>query len=132
MAVIGGGNSAIDAARTALRLGAEVTIFYRRDRQDMPAEEAEIAAAEAEGVRIEFRVGPIRVVREDGRVSGLELVRMELGADDSGRRSPRPIVGSEFHVWLGTQSSPRSARVRPRLLDRPWRSGPAWVAVRGR
>jgi NADPH-dependent glutamate synthase beta subunit-like oxidoreductase/formate hydrogenlyase subunit 6/NADH:ubiquinone oxidoreductase subunit I len=102
-AVIGGGNSAIDAARTAIRLGAEVTLFYRRERQEMPAQEAEVAAAEAEGVRIEYRVGPTRVLTQNGKVSGLELVRMELGEkDDSGRRSPTPIHGSEFQVEADT------------------------------
>jgi NADPH-dependent glutamate synthase beta subunit-like oxidoreductase/NAD-dependent dihydropyrimidine dehydrogenase PreA subunit len=103
VAVIGGGNSAIDAARTALRLGAEVTIFYRRERQDMPAQETEIASAEAEGIQIEYRVGPTRVLAQNGRVSGLELIRMELGEkDDSGRRKPRPIAGSEFQVEADT------------------------------
>jgi len=96
VAVIGGGNSAIDAARTALRLGAEeVSIFYRRERPDMPAQKAEIAAAEAEGVRIEFQVGPTRVVTQDGKVSGLELIHMEPGEeDDPGRKAPKPIAGS--------------------------------------
>ncbi|MGE5839167.1 MAG: FAD-dependent oxidoreductase, partial [Deltaproteobacteria bacterium] len=103
VAVIGGGNSAIDAARTAIRLGAEVTIFYRRERQDMPAQEAEIAAAEAEGVRIEYRVGPTRGLTQNGKVSGLELIRMELGEkDDSGRRRPIPILGSEFKAEADT------------------------------
>lgn len=103
VAVIGGGNSAIDAARTALRLGAEAIIFYRRERQDMPAQEAEIAAAEAEGVRIEFRVGPTRILTRDGKVSGLELIRMEPGEeDDSGRRRPIPILGSEFQAEADT------------------------------
>jgi NADPH-dependent glutamate synthase beta subunit-like oxidoreductase/NAD-dependent dihydropyrimidine dehydrogenase PreA subunit len=103
-AVIGGGNSAIDAARSAIRLGAEeVTIFYRRERQDMPAQEAEIAAAEAEGVRIEYRVGPTRVLTQNGKASGLELVRMELGEkDDSGRRRPIPVLGSEFQAEADT------------------------------
>jgi NADPH-dependent glutamate synthase beta subunit-like oxidoreductase/NAD-dependent dihydropyrimidine dehydrogenase PreA subunit len=100
VAVIGGGNSAMDAARSAIRFGAEeVTIFYRRDRQDMPAQEAEIIAAEAEGVRIEYRFGPTRVLTQNGKISGLELVRMDLGEkDESGRRSPKPIPGSEFRV----------------------------------
>jgi NADPH-dependent glutamate synthase beta subunit-like oxidoreductase/formate hydrogenlyase subunit 6/NADH:ubiquinone oxidoreductase subunit I len=103
VAVIGGGNSAIDAARTAIRLGADVTIFYRRDRQDMPAQEAEIVSAEAEGVWIEYRVGPTRVLAQNGRVSGLELIRMELGEeDDSGRRRPMPVAGSEFQVNADT------------------------------
>jgi NADPH-dependent glutamate synthase beta subunit-like oxidoreductase/formate hydrogenlyase subunit 6/NADH:ubiquinone oxidoreductase subunit I len=99
VAVVGGGNSAIDSARTALRLGAEVTMFYRRERHDMPAQEAEIAAAEAEGVRIEYRVGPTRVLTQGGKVSGIELIRMEPGEkDDSGRRRPMPIPGSEFRA----------------------------------
>ena len=102
-AVVGGGNSAVDAARTALRLGAEVTLFYRRERQDMPAQEAEIAAAEAEGVRIEFRVGPTRVLTQNGKVLGLELIRMEPGEKDaSGRKAPNPIAGSEFQVAVDT------------------------------
>jgi NADPH-dependent glutamate synthase beta subunit-like oxidoreductase/NAD-dependent dihydropyrimidine dehydrogenase PreA subunit len=103
VAIIGGGNSAIDAARTAIRFGAEVTVFYRRERQDMPAQEAEIAAAEAEGVRIEFQTGPTRVLTRDGKVSGLELIRMEPGEiDDSGRKTPKPIVGSGFRVVADT------------------------------
>lgn len=103
VAVIGGGNSAIDAARTALRMEADVTVFYRRERQDMPAQETEVAAAEAEGVRMEYRVGPTRVMTQDGRVSGLELIRMELGEkDNSGRRKPRPIAGSEFRTNVDT------------------------------
>jgi NADPH-dependent glutamate synthase beta subunit-like oxidoreductase/NAD-dependent dihydropyrimidine dehydrogenase PreA subunit len=103
VAVIGGGNSAIDAARTAVRLGAEVTIFYRRERQDMPAQEAEIVSAEAEGVWIEYRVGPARILSQNGRVSGLELIRMELGEeDDSGRRRPMPVAGSGFQVNVDT------------------------------
>jgi NADPH-dependent glutamate synthase beta subunit-like oxidoreductase/NAD-dependent dihydropyrimidine dehydrogenase PreA subunit len=111
VAVVGGGNSAIDAARTAIRLGAEVTIFYRRERQDIPAQEAEIAAAEAEGVRIEYRVGPTRVLTQNGKVSGLELIRMELGEkDDSGRRRPIPIHGSEFQAEADTLISATGQR----------------------
>jgi len=69
----------------------------------MPAQKAEIAAAEAEGVRIEFQVGPTRVVTQDGKVSGLELIRMEPGEeDDSGRKAPKPIAGSEFQVAADT------------------------------
>ena len=98
VAVIGGGNSAIDSARTALRLGADtVTIYYRRERKDMPAQEWEIAAAEAEGVRIEYLVAPTKIIAANGKVSGLELIRMKLGAfDRSGRKSPEPIQGSEY------------------------------------
>ncbi|MBW2591672.1 MAG: FAD-dependent oxidoreductase [Deltaproteobacteria bacterium] len=100
VAVIGGGNSAIDAARTAVRLGAEsVTIYYRRERRDMPALEAEIRAAEEEGVRIELLVSPENIVVEKGRVVGLELSRMALKQfDKSGRQRPEAIKGSVFGV----------------------------------
>ena len=99
--VVGGGNTAIDCARTALRLGAaEVRILYRRTRTEMPANEMEIVEAEHEGVKMDFLVAPVRVLRgEDGRVAGVECIRMELGEpDQSGRRSPKPIRGSEFRV----------------------------------
>ncbi|MCG3190912.1 MAG: Nitrate reductase [Thermoanaerobaculia bacterium] len=99
--VVGGGNTAIDCARTARRLGvAEVRILYRRTRAEMPANEMEIVEAEHEGVKLDFLVAPVRVVRgEDGRVNGIECIRMELGEpDQSGRRSPKPIRGSEFRL----------------------------------
>ncbi len=98
--VIGGGNSAVDAARTLLRLGAEqVRILYRRSRQEMPAIPEEIAAAEEEGIVLETLVAPLRVIGSDGRVTALECQRMELGEpDESGRRQPIPIAGSEFVV----------------------------------
>jgi NADH-quinone oxidoreductase subunit F len=97
VAVIGGGNSAIDAARTAFRLGAsEVHIVYRRTREDMPAQDLEIAEALEEGVQPHFLVNPVRVLG-NGHVEGLELIRQELGEfDDSARRRPDPISGSEF------------------------------------
>jgi len=100
VAVIGGGNSAIDSARTAIRLGADsVTVYYRRERKDMPAREPEIQAAEAEGVQIEYLVGPAQVVVKNQKVSGLELVRMRLGeVGPDGRRRPEPIPGSRFTV----------------------------------
>ena len=97
VAVIGGGNSAIDAARCAARLGADVTILYRRLRQDMPAAIEEIEAAEHEGIRIEYLVAPTKVVGSDGRVTGICCERMQLGDfDRSGRKRPVPISGSEF------------------------------------
>ena len=104
VAVIGGGNSAIDAARTALRLGAAaVTIYYRRERGDMPAQEAEIRAAEAEGVRIQYLVAPEKVLVKGGKVVGLRLSRMMLGEfDKGGRKVPHPIPGAEFEVELET------------------------------
>jgi NADH-quinone oxidoreductase subunit F len=98
VAVIGGGNSAIDAARTAIRLGAKkVTLYYRRERRDMPAQEWEIRAAEEEGVRIMYLVAPVRIITQYGKVIKLELTQMRLDKfDRSGRRQPKPILGSEF------------------------------------
>jgi NADH-quinone oxidoreductase subunit F len=99
IAVIGGGNVAIDASRSALRLGAkEATIIYRRTRDEMPASEEEIEEALLEGVKIEFLAAPIRIQRKNGAVE-LTCIRMELGAvDESGRRRPVPIVGNEFSL----------------------------------
>jgi NADH-quinone oxidoreductase subunit F len=97
VAVVGGGNSAIDAARTAVRLGADVTILYRRLRADMPAEEEEIAAAEHEGVKIEYLVAPTKIIGKDGKVSGITCQRMGLSDfDASGRKRPSAITGSDF------------------------------------
>jgi NADH-quinone oxidoreductase subunit F len=98
--VIGGGNSAIDAARAALRLGAdEVTIAYRRTRDEMPAFEEEIEAAEEEGVKIHYLAAPTRIIGDGDRITGLECIRNKLGdPDTSGRRRPVPIEGSEFII----------------------------------
>jgi formate dehydrogenase major subunit len=98
--VVGGGNTAIDCARTALRLGAdEVRILYRRTRTEMPANELEIVEAQHEGVGMDFLTAPVRVITQDGRLTALECIRMELGEPDaSGRRSPRPVRGTEFVV----------------------------------
>ena len=96
--VIGGGNTAIDCVRTLIRLGAdEVSIVYRRTRKEMPANMVEIEAAEHEGVNFTFLAAPTRVIGdEEGKVVGLEYLKMELGEPDaSGRRSPIPIEGSE-------------------------------------
>jgi NADH-quinone oxidoreductase subunit F len=100
--VVGGGNAAIDAARSALRLGSEdVTILYRRSRVEMPAAEAEVQAALDEGVKIDFLVAPTRVISADGRLSAVELIRMRLGEPDmTGRRLPIPVAGSEFTMEL--------------------------------
>ncbi|HQP35053.1 MAG TPA: molybdopterin-dependent oxidoreductase [Polyangiaceae bacterium] len=96
--VVGGGNTAMDCARTALRMGAkEVHIVYRRTRKEMPANEMEVHEADQEGIIMDFLVAPTRVVTKDGRAVGLECLRMELGEPDaSGRRSPKPVKGSEF------------------------------------
>ena len=98
VAVIGGGNVAFDAARTALRLGAkEVSIVYRRTRDEMPANEEEIEEAEHEKIRMLYLVAPTRILTEKGNVKALECLRMELGDyDASGRRRPVPVKGSEF------------------------------------
>jgi len=96
--VIGGGNSAIDAARSAVRLGAEsVTICYRRKRRDMPARAAEVRGALEEGVKIEYLTAPVKIMSRVGKVRGLTMIRMKLGdIDKSGRRKPEPIANSEF------------------------------------
>ncbi len=96
--VIGGGNSAIDAARVAVRLGAsKVIIAYRRTRKEMPAFEEEIKAAEEEGVIIEYLAAPIKLIGENGKLTGLECIRNKMGkSDSSGRRRPIPVEGSAF------------------------------------
>ena len=104
VSIIGGGNVAVDSAGTALRLGAkEVTILYRRSKEEMPGNPWEIKEAEEEGVKIEFLVAPKRILGENGKVTAIECVRMELGEpDETGRRSPVPIQGSEFVIKTGT------------------------------
>ena len=103
VAVIGGGNTAMDAARAARRAGAEVTIYYRRSEAEMPAIEDEVIEARIEGVRIEPLTSPVRVLTQQGRVTGLELIRNQLGEKDrSGRRAPVPVAGSNFTVQLDT------------------------------
>ncbi len=101
--VVGGGNVAMDAARSARRLGArEVTIAYRRSRTEMPAYPEEIEAAEQEGTALAFQVAPVSV-EGDGRVTGLRCVRTELGEPDaSGRRRPEPVPGSEHVIPCDT------------------------------
>ncbi len=102
--IVGGGNVAVDAARTALRLGAEkVCIVYRRSREEMPAYAEEIEEALAEGVAIHYLLAPVRIAGVKGKVAGLECVRTELGEPDaSGRRRPVPMEGSEFTVACDT------------------------------
>jgi NADPH-dependent glutamate synthase beta subunit-like oxidoreductase len=102
IAIIGGGNVAMDAARSSLRLGAkEVSVLYRRTRAEMPAADEEIEAAIEEGIKFEYLVAPKGVVKKDNKVAGIKCIRMELGEpDDSGRRRPVPIEGSEFVIEL--------------------------------
>jgi heterodisulfide reductase subunit A len=98
--VIGGGNSAIDSARTALRLGCEeVSILYRRSRREMPANSWEIDEAEKEGVRIHYLAAPVKMIGKNGKVSSMVCTKMRLGKlDASGRRRPIPVEGSEFEI----------------------------------
>jgi NADPH-dependent glutamate synthase beta subunit-like oxidoreductase len=100
VAIIGGGNVAIDAARTALRCGSkEAIIVYRRAKEQMPAYREDVGAAEEEGIKIYYFATPSRIVGRNGKVVGVECIRTELGEpDESGRRRPIPIKGSEFVV----------------------------------
>jgi len=104
VAVIGGGNVALDAARTSLRLGAdEISIYYRRSRDEMPVSDVEYEEAVAEGVKINFLASPTRVTSDNWKVTGLQCIQMKLGEpDDSGRRRPVPITGSEFTAEADT------------------------------
>jgi NADPH-dependent glutamate synthase beta subunit-like oxidoreductase len=99
VAIIGGGNVAIDSARTAIRSGAkEVTILYRRSKDEMPANPYEIKEAEREGVKISYLATPKRILGQNGRVTAVECVKMALGEpDETGRRAPKPVEGSEFN-----------------------------------
>lgn len=100
VSVIGGGNTAMDVARTALRLGSEVTVLYRRTRAEMPAHPVEVDEAIDEGVEIKFLTAPLEVISDaKGRVTGVRCQEMKLGEPDaSGRRRPVPVEGSEFTV----------------------------------
>jgi len=97
--IVGGGDTAIDAARICKRLGANVTILYRRTRDEMPATKEEIEEALEEGIKIEFLAAPVGFKKEGELVNAMQCIRMELGEpDDSGRRRPVPIEGSEFDI----------------------------------
>ena len=104
LVIIGGGNTAVDCARVAKRLGyRSVAILYRRTREEMPASSWEIEETIEEEIDIQFLTAPVKILGEDGRVSGLQCIRMNLGKpDESGRRRPLPIEGSEFTVEADT------------------------------
>jgi glutamate synthase (NADPH/NADH) small chain len=130
VAVLGGGNVAMDAARTATRLGAEeVTIVYRRSRKEMPARIEEIERAEEEGIEFKLLTNPTRIIgNSDGWVKSMECLRMELGEpDDSGRRRPVPIPDSEFQievdtvvVAIGNGANPLLPKSTPGLKVNKW------------
>lgn len=130
VAVIGGGNVAMDSVRTAKRLGADLAaIIYRRSRQEMPAREEEIKHAEEEGIEFHFLTAPTRYIGDEkGLVKAMECIRMELGEpDSSGRRRPVPIEGSEFVtevdmvvVAIGQSPNPLMAQTTPDLKVGKW------------
>lgn len=124
VAVIGGGNVAMDAARTALRLGADTHIVYRRSEAELPARVEEVHHAKEEGIQFDLLTNPKEIlVDEDGNVKGMVCVRMELGeADESGRRRPVEVEGSEFTLdvdmvimSLGTRPNPLISSTTPGL-----------------
>ncbi len=128
VAVVGGGNTAIDCARVALRKGAEVTILYRRTLNEMPASPHEIEDAMEEGIKFEFLTAPTKVIGQDGKVKAIECVKMALGKpDDSGRRRPEPVEGSELQIEADTIMSAIS---RQPYLDCV-RSGVNWAIDAG-
>ena len=101
--VIGGGDTAIDAARVSRRMGADVTIVYRRTRHEMPAIDEEIVGAEEEGIEMHFLAAPIEIVTENGKATSMRCQVCELGEpDDSGRRRPVPVEGEEFTIEADT------------------------------
>ncbi len=126
--VVGGGNVAMDSARSALRLGArEVTIVYRRSRDEMPARVEEIVNAEEEGIKLELLTNPVRIIGDSrNRVSEIECIKMELGEpDESGRRRPVPVEGSNFRIKadtvvmaIGQGANPLISSTTPELKTR--------------
>ncbi len=137
VAVVGGGNVAMDAARTAKRLGAEVHIIYRRGEEELPARREEIEHAKEEGIIFDLLTNPTKILATKvdnprdpayGWVDGIECVRMELGEpDESGRRSPKAVAGSEFVIpvdcvimSLGTSPNPLLKATTPGLETKKW------------
>lgn len=124
VAVVGGGNVAMDAARTALRLGADVHVVYRRSEAELPARAEEVHHAKEEGIKFDLLCNPVQILgNEEGWVKAMECVRMELGEPDaSGRRRPVEVAGSEFVLdvdmvimALGTSPNPLISRTTPGL-----------------
>ena len=99
VAVIGGGNTAVDVARTILRLGGRPEIYYRRSREEMPAILSEVADCEEEGIEIHFLTTPVKVLSKQGKVTAVEFIKNELGRlDESNRREPLPVRGTNFSI----------------------------------
>ena len=130
VAIVGGGNVAMDAARTALRLGAESHIVYRRSESELPARQEEVHHAKEEGVVFDILTNPVEILSdENGWVKGIKCVKMELGeADDSGRRRPVPVEGSEFVMdvdtvimSLGTSPNPLISSTTDGLETNKWK-----------
>ena len=117
--VIGGGNAAIDSARVGWRMGFDkVYILYRRTKKEMPANSWEIDAAEHEGVILQYLAAPVEILGENGKVTGMKCIKMELGEpDDSGRRRPVPIEGSEYIIDAETIVPAISQGTDLRFLD---------------
>ena len=129
VAVVGGGNVAMDAARTARRLGSEVTVVYRRSEQDMPARREELHHAKEEGIVFDFQVNPVEILGDEkGNVAALRCVRMEMGdPDERGRRKFSVVPDSEFVkevdtviMALGTSPNPLIERTTPGLDTETW------------
>lgn len=130
VAVVGGGNVAMDAARTALRLGAEVHIVYRRSEEELPARVEEVHHAKEEGITFDLLTNPVEIIAdENGWVSGIKCIRMELGEPDaSGRRRPVEVAGSEFTMdvdcvimSLGTSPNPLISSTTEGLETNKWK-----------
>ena len=130
VAVVGGGNVAMDAARTALRLGAEVHIVYRRSEEELPARVEEVHHAKEEGIIFDLLTNPVEILEDEkGWVKGMKCIRMELGApDDSGRRRPVEVPGSEFIIdvdtvimSLGTSPNPLISSTTAGLEVNKWK-----------
>lgn len=129
VAIVGGGNVAMDAARTALRLGAEANIIYRRSEAELPARVEEVHHAKEEGVIFHLLTNPVEILQEDGWVKGIKCIKMELGEPDaSGRRRPVPIPGSEYEIEvdavimsLGTSPNPLISSTTKGLEINKWK-----------
>ncbi len=117
--VFGGGNVAMDAARTVKRLGADVTVVYRRSLEEMPARAEEVHHAQTEGIKFQILSNPSRILGNDeGWITGVECIRMELGeADDSGRRRPVEVEGSEFVIDADMAVVAIGSRTNPLITD---------------